>query len=88
LYELRYEPVAGRELLALPAAAARRVALAINGLSNDPRPPNCAKLRGTKRDLYRLRVGTYRVIYEIRDEVFLILVVRVARRTERTYRDL
>ena len=88
MYELRYEPGAERELLALPAATARRVALAINGLSDDPRPPNCAKLRGTKRDLYRLRVGSYRVVYEIRDEVSLILVVRLARRTERTYRDL
>jgi mRNA-degrading endonuclease RelE of RelBE toxin-antitoxin system len=38
--------------------------------------------------LYRLRVGRFRVVYEVRDEVLLVLIVRVAKRDEATYRNL
>ena len=56
-----------------PADAARlRGAIAM--LAEDPRPPASRPLRG--RDGWRLRVGDYRVIYTIRDDVLLIVVVR------------
>ena len=61
-----------------PADAARlRGAIAM--LAEDPRPPASRPLRG--RDGWRLRVGDYRVIYTIRDDVLLIVVVTGAHRS-------
>ena len=61
-----------------PADAARlRGAIAM--LAEDPRPPASRPLRG--RDGWRLRVGDYRVLYTIRDDVLLIVVVTVAHRS-------
>ena len=61
-----------------PADAARlRGAIAM--LAEDPRPPASRPLRG--RDGWRLRVGEYRVLYTIRDDVLLIVVVTLAHRS-------
>ncbi len=46
----------------------RRLRDAIDGLASDARPPGCVKLQGGE-ELYRVRVGEYRVVYEIRDTV-------------------
>ena len=58
-----------------------RVARTIDSLARDPRPPGVEKLRGTE-DLWRVRVGEYRIIYAIRDDVLLLLVVRLGHRRE------
>jgi len=55
-------------------------------LRDDPRPPGCVKLTGAD-DLWRIRVGQYRVVYTIRDDELLVLVVRVAHRRD-VYRGL
>ena len=61
-----------------PADAARlRGAIAM--LAEDPRPPASRPLRG--RDGWRLRVGDYRVLYTIRDDVLLVVVVTLAHRS-------
>jgi mRNA interferase RelE/StbE len=57
---------------------------ALLALSDNPRPHGCKKLTG--REEYRIRVGDYRVIYEIHDAVLVVLVVRIARR-EKAYRN-
>ena len=59
----------------------RRIARAIDRLAADPRGGSTTKLRGTD-DLWRLRVGDYRVIYQVRDDVLLVLVIRVRHRRE------
>ena len=53
----------------------------MRGLANDPRPPGCDKLAGVE-NLYRIRVGDYRVVYQIRDEMLLVLVVKIGHRRE------
>ncbi|MBC6419399.1 MAG: type II toxin-antitoxin system RelE/ParE family toxin [Prochloron sp. SP5CPC1] len=50
-------------------------------LAENPRPGDCKKLKGKNCDFYRIRVGKYRVIYSIKDEVLLIIVVRVGHRS-------
>jgi mRNA interferase RelE/StbE len=55
-------------------------------LAIDPRPPGSTKLAGT--DFWRLRVGDLRVIYVLEDDGQLIVVLRVARRSESTYRHM
>ena len=57
-----------------------RIISAIAGLADDPRPPGSKKLSG--RPAWRIRVGVYRVIYEIRDERLLVLVVTIGHRRE------
>jgi len=55
--------------------------LAIRGLGGNPRPTGFRKLRGHS-NLYRIRVGRYRVVYEIDDQSKMILVTRVRPRQE------
>jgi mRNA interferase RelE/StbE len=53
----------------------------IERLADDPRPPGCRKLRGYK-DLWRVRVGDYRVVYIIEDDNKMVTVTRIAHRRE------
>ena len=62
------------------------VAKAISALEQEPRPSRVKKL--AESGLWRMRVGQYRVVYNIDDEELQVIVVRVARRTEDTYKRL
>ena len=80
-YRIEVAPRAVRELRALPQAVRRRVGRRILALARDPRPYGSRKLEGME-DLYRLRVGDYRVVYRIEDGVLLVLIVRVRHRRD------
>lgn len=54
---------------------------AIDGLADNPRPPGCVKLQGPG-ELFRVRVGDYRVVYEIQDAVLVVLVVQIGHRKD------
>ncbi|MEM7699015.1 MAG: type II toxin-antitoxin system RelE/ParE family toxin [Verrucomicrobiota bacterium] len=58
-----------------------RIIEAVELLADDPRPDGCTKLTGSER-AYRIRVGNYRVIYEVFDDTVLIEVVRVGHRRD------
>ncbi len=73
MYELRLARSARKELEALPAAVLARVARELDALASNPRPRGCKKLRGAD-DLYRVRVGDYRIIYRVDDRARLIEV--------------
>lgn len=60
---------------------ARRIRGAIHALADDPRPPGCRKLEGRETE-WRVRVWTWRVIYQIEEDRVVVLVVRVAPRGE------
>jgi len=75
---------AERELRKLPANAAARLRGPILALGSDPRPQGASALTGTP--FLRLRVGELRVIYLVDDARRLVVVLRVARRAESTYR--
>lgn len=59
----------------------RRVSKAIDGLADEPRPDGVAKMRGFDRR-YRIRIGDYRVIYDIYDDRLLVVVVEAGHRRE------
>ncbi|HEX7268078.1 MAG TPA: type II toxin-antitoxin system RelE/ParE family toxin [Streptosporangiaceae bacterium] len=82
-YAFRWRERAVRQLRAIPKPAALTILRALTPLGDDPRrpDPNVKKLAGYE-DRYRLRVGDYRVIYEIMDEQLVILVVGVGHRRE------
>jgi mRNA interferase RelE/StbE len=69
-----------KELNRLPADIAERILEALSDLKEQPRPPGCKKLRG--ENAWRIRIGNYRVIYEIRDKVLQIIVVTIGHRRE------
>ena len=70
-----------KELEALPRQIGERVVAAVRKLTVDPRPEGCVKLAGF-RDTYRIRVGDYRVVYEIHDLILRVLLLKVGHRRE------
>ena len=64
-----------KELDRLPDDVAKRILARLAGLETNPRPPDVKKLKG--RSAWRIRVGDYRVIYEIHDRVLQIIVITV-----------
>jgi mRNA interferase RelE/StbE len=79
-------PAAQRQLRRLPPGDAARLRGPILALSLDPGPPGVMKVSGS--DSWRLRVGELRVVYRVDEAAGLIVVLRVARRSESTYRGL
>ena len=71
---------AQKQLAAIDRQDQPRIISAIRTLANEPRPPGCKKLTG--RPAWRIRVGVYRVIYEIHDNRLLVLVVAIGHRRE------
>ena len=86
VYRIEIIRAAQKQLISLPRQAQVEIARAIDCLANAPRPSGCKKLRGT--DLWRLRLGRYRVVYIIDDEASLVTVIKVAQRREGTYQGL
>jgi mRNA interferase RelE/StbE len=80
-YEITIKPTAEKSLDAIPRPARRRIADALEGLRDDPRPAGVVKLAGAE-NLWRIRVGGYRVVYEIYDDRLVVLVLRVAHRKD------
>jgi mRNA interferase RelE/StbE len=80
-YDVRLVPTARRELLKLPVRIRGRVADAIRTLAADPRPPGCKKLAGIA-EYFRIRVGDYRVLYEVREREVLVLVIKIGHRRD------
>ncbi|MBN1423034.1 type II toxin-antitoxin system RelE/ParE family toxin [Candidatus Fermentibacteria bacterium] len=81
VYRIRFTPEARRNLEALPKSALRRIDARILQLAVSPRPEGAITLQGGD-GLLRLRVGDYRIIYRIEDEVLLILVIRIGHRRD------
>jgi mRNA interferase RelE/StbE len=73
-------------LSALGKKDQRRIARTIDALAENPRPRRARKLEGIE-ELYRVRCGDYRIIYQIQDQRLLVLVVRIRHRRE-AYRRL
>ncbi|HSW43822.1 MAG TPA: type II toxin-antitoxin system RelE/ParE family toxin [Patescibacteria group bacterium] len=83
-WRVEIAPAAQRQLRKLPPDHAARLRGPILALAIDPRPPGAGRLAGSS--FWRLRVGNLRVVYVIDDAVRLVVVVRVVRRGESTYR--
>jgi mRNA interferase RelE/StbE len=81
MYRVLLERAAERDLVRLSSEIHDRVIAAIQGLARNPRRSGCRKLAGSKND-WRIRVGDYRVIYEIADEIRVVRINRVRHRRE------
>ena len=89
MYTIEVSPAADRDLERLKGRIRRhdfeRLRIAIRGLADEPHPHGVRKIEGAET-AYRIRVGNYRVVYEIYDSENLVLILQVVRRTETTYR--
>lgn len=80
-YRIEFKKSAQKEITDLPKRMQRRVVSAIKALADEPRPKTVRKLVGGE-NYYRLRVGEYRIVYQIIDQVLLICVIRVRHRKD------
>jgi mRNA interferase RelE/StbE len=89
VYRLEVSPAADRDLGKLKSRIRRedfeRLREAVRSLAREPRPHGVRKIKGAD-NAYRIRVGSYRVVYDIYDSDKLVLLLQIARRSETTYR--
>ena len=81
LYEIQFKTSAWKAFGKLKGEARGRVAEAIMALAENPMPQNARKL-SARGDFYRIRVGDYRVIYEIHENTLVVLILKVGHRRD------
>ena len=81
-YTVQFTPKAGDWLRSQRDAKLQsRIVAAAERLADNPRPPGCVKLSGVE-DVWRIRIGDYRILYEIQNARLVVLVIRIANRRE------
>jgi mRNA interferase RelE/StbE len=89
VYRVEISPAADRDLEKLKGRIRmqdfEQLRNAVRSLAENPRPQGVRKIRGAEK-AYRIRVGNYRVVYNVYDSDNLVLILQVARRSETTYR--
>jgi mRNA interferase RelE/StbE len=78
-YAIEWKPSARKELRRLDVPVRRRILDAVESLSYEPRPAGSVTLTGSP-GWRRIRIGTYRVVYDVRDDALVVLVLRVGSR--------
>lgn len=84
-YDVQVHPAARKQLDSLPRKMQQRILEKINQLTVNPRPVGVVKLAGEDA-VWRVRIGDYRVLYEIYDDKLVVLVIRIGHRKD-VYRD-
>jgi mRNA interferase RelE/StbE len=81
-YVVLLESRAEKDLKALPKQALKRIDTKLQALSLNPRPRGATKLRGKESEGWRLRMGDYRILYQIDDEEDAVRIYRIKHRRE------
>ena len=79
-YKLVFKKSVAKDLRDIPKRDVARILQCFRELAENPRGPGCEKLSGRER--YRMPQGVYRIIYEIQDEVLLVVVVKIGHRRD------
>lgn len=82
MYQIVIKPSARKELRKLSVRIATNVAIKIESLAQDPRPEGCKKLTNNKENIWRIRVGDYRILYTIDDEISIVDIQHIGPRRE------
>jgi mRNA interferase RelE/StbE len=80
-YKVIIKRTAQKEIKSLPKSVIKKVVIKIQDLTNNPRPSGSKKIVGTS-DTWRVRVGNYRIIYDVFDEVLVVEVIAVRHRKD------
>jgi len=86
MYKIKYKPKAQKFIEGQSLKIKRQLIKKIEDLQKNPRPPG-SKLLDSEKDIYRIRTGNYRIIYQVRDKVLLVIVAKVRDRKD-VYRNL
>lgn len=86
MYNVRLSKHAVKDMDDVPDPVGQRINAALEALIEHPRPPGCKRIRGVD-DTYRIRVGDYRVLYDVDDASRSVLVLRVQHRKD-AYRNI
>jgi mRNA interferase RelE/StbE len=79
-YRIEFDRAAAKELLALPNTMRDRIGAALEKLALNPAA--AANVKALKGGGYRLRVGDYRVLYKLKNEILVVLVIKIAHRRD------
>ncbi len=80
-YRIEFVKQAAKQLKSLSTEEQQRIKIKIDALANLPRPDGVVKLAG-EDNLYRIRVGNYRIIYSIQDNQLLVIVLKIGHRRD------
>ena len=80
-YRIELAPKAQRDFKALDGSIRRRIARRIDSLAENPYPQGIKKIEG-EDELYRLRIGDYRVLYQVKGKILLVLIVGIGHRRD------
>ena len=79
-YRIEIKRSAVKEIKKFPSKEIKKILLAIESLSRNPRPHHCEKLSDQER--YRVRCGSYRIVYTVEDDILIVYVVKIGHRKE------
>ncbi len=80
-YRIEFVKQAAKQLKSLSSEEQQKIKIKIDALTNVPRPDGVVKLTG-EDNIYRVRVGNYRIIYSIQDEQLLVLMLKIGHRRD------
>ena len=80
-FRIEFTKSAAKALMAIPRKDQKRIARKIERLAQNPPAPAKTKMKGNN-PFHRVRVGDYRIIYEIQNEILLILILKIGHRKE------
>lgn len=81
MYSIEFTKTAEKDLRRLPKQVISRIRKAVDALAENPRPHGYKKLVG-QQDRYRIRIGDYRIIYNIKDDILVVLVIEIDHRKD------
>lgn len=81
-YNIRWKASADKELRALPKITIQAVLDAVDKLAKNPYAVNTKKLKGTAKAYFRVRVGDYRIIYEVNNQELIIFIIEIGHRKD------
>jgi mRNA interferase RelE/StbE len=79
-YQIIFDRRAEKQLQSLPQAEQKRIQKVVDSLASNPRPPRTIKMSGSTS--WRIRVGDYRIIYDIQDSQLIVMVIKIGHRRE------
>jgi mRNA interferase RelE/StbE len=81
-YTILFKKSAVKDLEKLPVKAIKEISNSIDKLAIQPRPIGCKKLKDSDENLWRIRVGNYRIVYAIEDKIRIIEIRRIGHRKD------
>ena len=87
-FRIEVEKRAQKTIARLPPADRRHIVEAINALADDPLPVGCEPVVMAEKGTYRVRVGNYRIVYVLLSDERVVIIARVSKRDEYTYKRL